>query len=143
MLLVHGLKQIFKKYIFWYQPYSLFAWLSVEPLSLQLNVHGGSSLQNRSKRFEDVVSEVPGPGAYNVSPASKKAHRAVTANVGHPGRPGNKVVSIWLTIGGHSTWVVLTLATFIVLCHTSVLLKYSVIIDGNGFIMLNMPAYPL
>uniref|UniRef100_A0A3Q4MLV0 Sperm-tail PG-rich repeat containing 2 n=1 Tax=Neolamprologus brichardi TaxID=32507 RepID=A0A3Q4MLV0_NEOBR len=58
-----------------YNPYSLFAWLSVEPLSLQLNVHGGSSLQNRSKRFEDVVSEVPGPGAYNVSPASKKAHR--------------------------------------------------------------------
>ncbi|XP_014186964.1 sperm-tail PG-rich repeat-containing protein 2 isoform X1 [Haplochromis burtoni] len=58
---------------------------------VKLNVHGGSSLQNRSKRFEDVVSEVPGPGAYNVLPASKKAHRAVTANVGHPGRPGNKV----------------------------------------------------
>uniref|UniRef100_A0A3Q4MLV8 Sperm-tail PG-rich repeat containing 2 n=1 Tax=Neolamprologus brichardi TaxID=32507 RepID=A0A3Q4MLV8_NEOBR len=66
-----------------YNPYSLFAWLSVEPLSLQLNVHGGSSLQNRSKRFEDVVSEVPGPGAYNVSPASKKAHRAVTKTL-HP-----------------------------------------------------------
>uniref|UniRef100_A0A3Q0R4X3 Sperm tail PG-rich repeat containing 2 n=1 Tax=Amphilophus citrinellus TaxID=61819 RepID=A0A3Q0R4X3_AMPCI len=70
-----------------YNPYSLFARLSVEPLSLQLNIHGGSSLQSRSKRFEAVVSEVPGPGAYNVSHASKKALRAMTANVGHPGRP--------------------------------------------------------
>ncbi|KAK7172586.1 hypothetical protein R3I93_002640 [Phoxinus phoxinus] len=30
------------------------------------HVLGGNSLQNRSKRFDDVVSDVPGPGAYNV-----------------------------------------------------------------------------
>ncbi|XP_034025460.1 sperm-tail PG-rich repeat-containing protein 2-like [Thalassophryne amazonica] len=35
-----------------------------------LNIHGGHSLQNRSRRFEEVVSEVPGPGAYNVLLAS-------------------------------------------------------------------------
>uniref|UniRef100_A0A3Q3JBI2 Uncharacterized protein n=1 Tax=Monopterus albus TaxID=43700 RepID=A0A3Q3JBI2_MONAL len=34
--------------------------------SSPLNIHGGCSLQNRSKRFEEVSSEVPGPGAYNV-----------------------------------------------------------------------------
>jgi len=34
---------------------------------LQNHVLGGSSLQNRSKRFDDVGSDVPGPGAYNVT----------------------------------------------------------------------------
>lgn len=33
---------------------------------LQNHILGGKSLQNRSKRFDDVVSDVPGPGAYNV-----------------------------------------------------------------------------
>ncbi len=33
---------------------------------LQDHILGGKSLQNRSKRFDDVVSDVPGPGAYNV-----------------------------------------------------------------------------
>ncbi|RXN22305.1 sperm-tail PG-rich repeat-containing 2 isoform X1 [Labeo rohita] len=41
------------------------------------HILGGNSLQNRSKRFDDVVSDVPGPGAYNVindaSPVGKKA----------------------------------------------------------------------
>ncbi|XP_058630621.1 sperm-tail PG-rich repeat-containing protein 2 [Onychostoma macrolepis] len=40
------------------------------------HILGGKSLQNRSKRFDDVVSDVPGPGAYNVrndvSPAGKR-----------------------------------------------------------------------
>uniref|UniRef100_A0A8C1A9Q7 Sperm tail PG-rich repeat containing 2 n=1 Tax=Cyprinus carpio carpio TaxID=630221 RepID=A0A8C1A9Q7_CYPCA len=40
------------------------------------HISGGKSLQNRSKRFDDVVSDVPGPGAYNVtndvSPAEKR-----------------------------------------------------------------------
>uniref|UniRef100_A0A3Q0R5P4 Sperm tail PG-rich repeat containing 2 n=1 Tax=Amphilophus citrinellus TaxID=61819 RepID=A0A3Q0R5P4_AMPCI len=71
-----------------YNPYSLFARLSVEPLSLQLNIHGGSSLQSRSKRFEAVVSEVPGPGAYNVSHASKKALRAMTSDIPSIPSPG-------------------------------------------------------
>ncbi|XP_055054288.2 sperm-tail PG-rich repeat-containing protein 2 isoform X2 [Misgurnus anguillicaudatus] len=31
------------------------------------HILGGKSLQNRSKRFEDAVSDVPGPGAYDVS----------------------------------------------------------------------------
>uniref|UniRef100_A0A8C6TZD2 Sperm tail PG-rich repeat containing 2 n=1 Tax=Neogobius melanostomus TaxID=47308 RepID=A0A8C6TZD2_9GOBI len=30
------------------------------------NIPGGSSLQNRSRRFEDPVSQVPGPGTYDV-----------------------------------------------------------------------------
>uniref|UniRef100_A0A673KPB6 Sperm-tail PG-rich repeat-containing protein 2-like n=1 Tax=Sinocyclocheilus rhinocerous TaxID=307959 RepID=A0A673KPB6_9TELE len=40
------------------------------------HILGGNSLQNRSKRFDDAVSYVLGPGAYNVtndvSPAGKK-----------------------------------------------------------------------
>lgn len=40
------------------------------------HISGGKSLQNRSKRFDDVVSDVPGPGAYDVtndvSPAEKR-----------------------------------------------------------------------
>ncbi|XP_016363334.1 sperm-tail PG-rich repeat-containing protein 2-like [Sinocyclocheilus anshuiensis] len=40
------------------------------------HILGGKSLQNRCKRFDDVVSDVPGPGAYNVtndvSPAGKR-----------------------------------------------------------------------
>uniref|UniRef100_A0A3Q3BCV0 Sperm-tail PG-rich repeat containing 2 n=1 Tax=Kryptolebias marmoratus TaxID=37003 RepID=A0A3Q3BCV0_KRYMA len=35
---------------------------------LQLSILGGCSLQSRCKRFEEVPSEVPGPGAYNVLP---------------------------------------------------------------------------
>ncbi|KAG7490102.1 hypothetical protein JOB18_028112 [Solea senegalensis] len=65
--------------------------------SIKLNVHGGHSLQNRSKRFEEVVSEVPGPGAYTVPPASENLLRAVTADAGQAGRPGRKKAqSLWL-----------------------------------------------
>ncbi|KAI7813410.1 sperm-tail PG-rich repeat-containing protein 2 [Triplophysa rosa] len=39
---------------------------------IRSHIVGGNSLQNRSKRFEDVVSDVPGPGAYDVSPAGKR-----------------------------------------------------------------------
>lgn len=37
-----------------------------------MNIRGGCSLQNRSKRFEEAMSEVPGPGAYDVIPALEK-----------------------------------------------------------------------
>ncbi|XP_070690540.1 sperm-tail PG-rich repeat-containing protein 2 [Pempheris klunzingeri] len=60
--------------------------------SVKLNIHGGRSLQNRSKRFEEVVSKVPGPGAYNVLPASGNTLRAVTAD-SQAEKPGRKM---WL-----------------------------------------------
>ncbi|KAF7645908.1 hypothetical protein LDENG_00196250 [Lucifuga dentata] len=55
------------------------------------NIQGGRSLQNRSKRFEQVVSEVPGPGAYDVQPASGNTLRAMSADTAHPGRLGRKM----------------------------------------------------
>ncbi|XP_035514116.1 sperm-tail PG-rich repeat-containing protein 2 [Morone saxatilis] len=58
-----------------------------------LNIHGGRSLQNRSKRFEEVVSEVPGPGAYDVLPASGNMLRALTADAGQAEKLGRKM---WL-----------------------------------------------
>ncbi|XP_030271848.1 sperm-tail PG-rich repeat-containing protein 2 isoform X2 [Sparus aurata] len=58
---------------------------------VMLNIHAGRSLQNRSKRFEEVVSEVPGPGAYNVLPALGNTLRAVTA--GHAEKPHRRT---WL-----------------------------------------------
>ncbi|XP_070761176.1 sperm-tail PG-rich repeat-containing protein 2 [Enoplosus armatus] len=57
---------------------------------VKLNIHGGRSLQNRSKRFEDIVSKVPGPGAYNVLPASGNTLRAVTADAGQAEKLGRK-----------------------------------------------------
>ncbi|XP_068616924.1 sperm-tail PG-rich repeat-containing protein 2 [Brachionichthys hirsutus] len=58
---------------------------------VKLNIHGGCSLQNRSGRFEEAVSEVPGPGAYNVLPASGKALRATMADdSGQSEKPGRK-----------------------------------------------------
>ncbi|XP_040898666.1 sperm-tail PG-rich repeat-containing protein 2 [Toxotes jaculatrix] len=60
---------------------------------VKLNVHGGCSLQNRSKRFEEAVSEVPGPGAYDVLPAPGKMLRAVTADAGQAEKLGRKM---WL-----------------------------------------------
>ncbi|AWP07206.1 putative sperm-tail PG-rich repeat-containing protein 2 [Scophthalmus maximus] len=57
---------------------------------IKLNVHGGRSLQNRSKRFEEVVSEVPGPGAYNVLPASGHVLRAATVDAGQTEKLGRK-----------------------------------------------------
>ncbi|XP_036382748.1 sperm-tail PG-rich repeat-containing protein 2 [Megalops cyprinoides] len=66
------------------------------------HIVGGRSLQNRSKRFEENVSEVPGPGAYDVPPAGhalwlrhigsespwRKIAKMGTFNrLGHPGRP--------------------------------------------------------
>uniref|UniRef100_H3DEE5 Sperm tail PG-rich repeat containing 2 n=1 Tax=Tetraodon nigroviridis TaxID=99883 RepID=H3DEE5_TETNG len=50
---------------------------------VKTNIHGGCSLQNRSKRFQEAVSEVPGPGAYHVTPALV----APGAAPGKPGRP--------------------------------------------------------
>ncbi|XP_061673123.1 sperm-tail PG-rich repeat-containing protein 2 isoform X2 [Syngnathoides biaculeatus] len=51
---------------------------SYDTSPVKLNVHGGCSLRNRSKRFEDPVCEGPGPGAYNVLqlPASGSKLRA-------------------------------------------------------------------
>lgn len=60
----------------------------------QLNIHGGRSLQNRSKRFEEVVSQVPGPGAYNVLPASGNMLRDMTVGVGQAEKLGRKMVGI-------------------------------------------------
>ncbi|XP_034452330.1 sperm-tail PG-rich repeat-containing protein 2 [Hippoglossus hippoglossus] len=60
---------------------------------VKLNVHGGRSLQNRSKRFEEEVSAVPGPGAYNVLPASGNSLRAVPADAGKAEKLGRKM---WL-----------------------------------------------
>uniref|UniRef100_A0A665TGP3 Sperm tail PG-rich repeat containing 2 n=1 Tax=Echeneis naucrates TaxID=173247 RepID=A0A665TGP3_ECHNA len=45
----------------------------------QKNIHGGCNLQNRSKRFEETVSWVPGPVAYSVMPASANMLGAMTA----------------------------------------------------------------
>uniref|UniRef100_A0A8C5DES9 Sperm tail PG-rich repeat containing 2 n=1 Tax=Gouania willdenowi TaxID=441366 RepID=A0A8C5DES9_GOUWI len=39
-------------------------------------VRGGCGLQNRSKRFDETVSEVPGPGAYDVVSVLNKDPRA-------------------------------------------------------------------
>ncbi|XP_017269205.2 sperm-tail PG-rich repeat-containing protein 2 [Kryptolebias marmoratus] len=49
---------------------------------VKLSILGGCSLQSRCKRFEEVPSEVPGPGAYNVLPASGNTLRATAAHVG-------------------------------------------------------------
>ncbi|XP_059405451.1 sperm-tail PG-rich repeat-containing protein 2 isoform X2 [Carassius carassius] len=45
---------------------------------LQNHILGGQSLQNRSKRFGDVVSDVPGPGAYDVTNDVSPAERRQT-----------------------------------------------------------------
>lgn len=39
----------------------------ITSVMFQSHVVGGQSLQNRSRRFEEVVSVVPGPGAYDLS----------------------------------------------------------------------------
>lgn len=44
------------------------------------------------------MSEVPGPGAYNVLPAS----RAATADVGQTEKLGRKVVGAWVKTLWHS-----------------------------------------
>ncbi|XP_060894896.1 sperm-tail PG-rich repeat-containing protein 2 [Labrus mixtus] len=64
-----------------------------DPTPVKSNVHGGCSLQNRSKRFEELVSKVPGPGAYNVLPASGNAPRAGTPNAGQAQKLGRQM---WL-----------------------------------------------
>uniref|UniRef100_UPI0037E895CE sperm-tail PG-rich repeat-containing protein 2 n=1 Tax=Semicossyphus pulcher TaxID=241346 RepID=UPI0037E895CE len=68
---------------------------------VKINVHGGCSLQNRSKRFEEVVSKAPGPGAYNVLSASGNTLRAGTANSGQAKELGRK---LWLQ--AKSLWLV-------------------------------------
>lgn len=60
---------------------------------LQLNIRGGCGLQNRSKRFEEVVSEVPGPGAYDVLPALEKRLGAALE------KPGKQMVGERLKLG--------------------------------------------
>ncbi|XP_070820107.1 sperm-tail PG-rich repeat-containing protein 2 [Chaetodon trifascialis] len=62
-----------------------------ESSPVKLNIHGGRSLQNRSKRFEEVISTVPGPGAYNVLPASGNTLKAVTADAGKAETLGRKM----------------------------------------------------
>ncbi|CAG08419.1 unnamed protein product [Tetraodon nigroviridis] len=57
---------------------------------VKTNIHGGCSLQNRSKRFQEAVSEVPGPGAYHVTPALV----APGAAPGKPGRPKVKAARL-------------------------------------------------
>ncbi|KAG7265609.1 hypothetical protein CRUP_015731 [Coryphaenoides rupestris] len=42
----------------------------------QPKIQGGQSLQSRTKRFEERLSEGPGPGAYDVRPASGSPLRA-------------------------------------------------------------------
>ncbi|KAK2845976.1 hypothetical protein Q7C36_010830 [Tachysurus vachellii] len=37
-------------------------------------VPGGNSLQNRSKRFEEADSNIPGPGSYDIQPLGEKHH---------------------------------------------------------------------
>ncbi|XP_029365689.1 sperm-tail PG-rich repeat-containing protein 2 isoform X1 [Echeneis naucrates] len=59
----------------------------------QKNIHGGCNLQNRSKRFEETVSWVPGPVAYSVMPASANMLGAMTAVAGQAGKLGSKM---WL-----------------------------------------------
>uniref|UniRef100_A0A672HMF5 Sperm tail PG-rich repeat containing 2 n=1 Tax=Salarias fasciatus TaxID=181472 RepID=A0A672HMF5_SALFA len=54
---------------------------------LPQSVLGGCSLQNRSKRFDDVESEVPGPGAYTLHPTSEKKLLGMTTKVGHHEKP--------------------------------------------------------
>ncbi|XP_075996130.1 sperm-tail PG-rich repeat-containing protein 2, partial [Genypterus blacodes] len=50
---------------------------------VQLKIPGGRSLQNRSKRFDQAVSEGPGPGAYDVS---LRAGSAAAGQAVGPGR---------------------------------------------------------
>ncbi|KAM4616791.1 sperm-tail PG-rich repeat-containing protein 2 [Polymixia lowei] len=59
---------------------------------VKTNIQGGQSLQNRSKRFEEVASEVPGPGTYGVLPASGNTLRTMSANAGQAGKLGSKMV---------------------------------------------------
>lgn len=59
---------------------------------LQPNVRGGCSLRSRCKRFEEVVSEVPGPGAYDVLPSLETTPEA-------PEKPGRRMVSTQMKLG--------------------------------------------
>ncbi|XP_054629034.1 sperm-tail PG-rich repeat-containing protein 2 [Dunckerocampus dactyliophorus] len=60
---------------------------------VKLNVHGGCSLQNRSKRFQDPVSEGPGPGAYDVlEPASGNKPGARMTDDGLSEKLGRRMV---------------------------------------------------
>ncbi|CAL8346224.1 unnamed protein product [Lota lota] len=43
-------------------------------------IQGGQTLQNRTKRFEEQLSEGPGPGAYNILPASGNLLTSASAN---------------------------------------------------------------
>ncbi|XP_019733557.1 sperm-tail PG-rich repeat-containing protein 2 [Hippocampus comes] len=50
---------------------------------LKLNVHGGCSLRSRSRRFDDLACEGPGPGAYDIlsQPATTSHKLRPRANV--------------------------------------------------------------
>ncbi|XP_019907848.2 sperm-tail PG-rich repeat-containing protein 2 isoform X2 [Esox lucius] len=52
------------------------------------HIVGGQSLRNRSKRFDEMVSEVPGPGTYNIRPAGDTPG---SAEVQPPGKRGTKL----------------------------------------------------
>lgn len=45
------------------------------------------------------MSEVPGPGAYNVLPASGNPLRAMTSDAGQSEKLGKKKVGIWMNEG--------------------------------------------
>lgn len=49
------------------------------------------------------MSEVPGPGAYNVLPASGNMLRPATDDAGQAEKRGRKMVGIWMKILGQST----------------------------------------
>ncbi|XP_052317066.1 sperm-tail PG-rich repeat-containing protein 2 [Oncorhynchus keta] len=55
------------------------------------NILGGQSLKNRSKRFDEVVSEVPGPGTYNVRQAAGNTLRGAESEP-----PGKRRTKVWL-----------------------------------------------
>ncbi|KAJ3604117.1 hypothetical protein NHX12_028858, partial [Muraenolepis orangiensis] len=57
-------------------------------------IQGGQSLQNRTKRFEEHASDSPGPGAYNVPPASGNPLRAASANAAQARKAVNKLAGI-------------------------------------------------
>ena len=60
--------------------------------SLQSKIQGGQTLQSRTRRFEEPPSDGPGPGAYNVLPASGNLLRAASANATPARRALNSLV---------------------------------------------------
>ncbi|KAK7933181.1 hypothetical protein WMY93_004077 [Mugilogobius chulae] len=63
-----------------------------DPSPVQANIHGGASLQSRSRRFVAPVSEVPGPGTYQVLPAPGQKKRESQSR--HTARKGAKSLRV-------------------------------------------------